>query len=287
LNPCKYSPLSRILVAKEEKLQSETIVQGVELARKTGERLILAVALVGLAEWVWRNHQFDKAEAYLKEAQTLDDQIGNKASRVSLLQGRVAHARNDYQQARLMYTKFIEQCDLIGEKRVKSYALQNLGILERDEGNFQPAQSYFEEALKIEKEIGVRTNIGIRFAVLGQIELLQGNLEGAKHKFNESLSIVKEVDDRNLISNPLLFFSNAHANLHPRITVRILGAIHAYYKNIINEPIDPLMTRESDNAIAQACQHLDESAFNAAWAEGEKMSLDEVLDLALKTLEEI
>ena len=55
----------------------------------------------------------------------------------------------------------------------------------------------------------------------------------------------------------------------------------------LNEPLGPLTKREADSAIVQARQHIDESTFNAAWAEGEKMSLDEVLDLALKTVEEM
>ena len=37
--------------------------------------------------------------------------------------------------------------------------------------------------------------------------------------------------------------------------------------------------------MIKARQHLSESALNAAVAKGEKMTLDEALDLALKTLE--
>ena len=69
--------------------------------------------------------------------------------------------------------------------------------------------------------------------------------------------------------------------------MRVQGALHAYFKNKLNELIGPLTKRESDSAIAQARQRLDESAFNAAWAEGKKMTIDEALDLALKTVEEI
>jgi len=281
-----HGQLSVILVAKGEKSQGETIVQDLELARKAGERLNLAEVLKWQSFWAWTNNQIDKAEAYVKEAQTLYDQIGHTASSGSLVQGLIAHIRNDYQQARIMYTKSKEQFELHGEKYRKSYALQDLGALARDEGDFQLAKSYVEEALKIVNEVGVRTRIGYQLALLGQIEYLQGNLEGSKRKFNESLCIVKEIDDLYSKSDSLLIFSNAYAILQPPIAVRILGAVQAYYRNI-KDPIHPLRKRDSDSAIAQARQHLDESAFNAAWAEGEKMSLDEALDLALKTLEEM
>jgi len=283
------SQLSHILVEKGEKSQSEIIAQVLELARKAGDRLMLAEVLGKWAAiwWAFRNHQFTEAEAYLKEAETLYDQIGFKGSWISGTRGVLAHWRNDYQQARFMYKKLKDQLELIGEKDEKSWAVQMLGFLARDEGDLGQAHSYVEEALKIAKEVGVRTRIGFQLALLGQIEFLQGNLEGSKRKFNESLSIVKEIDDHYSKRETLLFFSNTYANLQPQSVMRVLGAIHVYYKNKLNQPIGPFMTRESDSAIAQARQRLDESAFNAAWAEGEKMSLDEAVDLALKTLEEL
>ena len=283
------SQLSNILVEKGGKSQSEIIAQVLELARRAGDRLVLAEVLGKWAAiwWAFRNHQFTEAEAYLKEAEKLYDQIGFKGSWISGTRGVLAHWRNDYQQARFMYKKFKDQLELIGEKDEKSWAVQMLGFLARDEGDLGQAHSYVEEALKIAKEVGVRTTIGFRLALLGQIEFLQGNLEGSKRKFNESLSIVKEIDDHYSKRETLLFFSNAYANLQPQSVMRVLGAIHVYYKNKLNQPIGPFMTRESDNAIAQARQRLDESAFNAAWAEGAKMSLDEALDLALNTLAEM
>jgi hypothetical protein len=63
--------------------------------------------------------------------------------------------------------------------------------------------------------------------------------------------------------------------------------LHAYYKNQLEEQIPPLMEREVNNVAAQARRHLDESPFNLVWAIGAKMTRDEGLDLALKTLDEI
>ena len=275
--------LSDVLV----KSRSESFAQELELARKAGERLNLAHALDNQAFWAWRNHQFDEAEAHLKEAEMLYDQIGYMASRVSHLQGLIAHYHTDFQQARLMYLKSKEQFELLGEKLQKSFALQFLAILARDEGNLQQAQTYVEEALKIAKEVGYRDIIGWRLALLGNIEFLHGNLESAKRNFKESLSIAKEVEERHPRCYTLFLFSNSYANLQPQIAMRVQGALHAYFKNKLNELIGPLTKRESDSAIAQARQRLDESAFNAAWAEGKKMTIDEALDLALKTVEEI
>jgi len=278
--------LSNILFATGEKSPGETLVQYLKLARRIGERLILAVALSDLANWEWRNQEFDEAQAHLREYAMICDQLGMRAQWFPLTYAWIAHCRGDLQHARLMYTKCLEQMELIGDSR-KSNALQYLGILERDEGNYQQAQSYLQEALEVARQDRNRTRIGIRLALLGQIEFLQGNLENPKHNFREGLSSLKMAKGRYSKSNPLLIFANTYADIHPQVVARILGAIHSYYDNIIKEPIDPLMLRESDKAIAQARQHLDESTFNNAWTQGEKMSLDEVIDLALNVVEEM
>ena len=278
---------SGILITTGEISQSEALARDLELARKAGERLNLATVLDDYAFWALSNHQMDDAEAHLTEAETLRDLIGFKANMSFQYRGMIAHLSNDFQQARLMYTKLIEQCELIGEKNTQSLSILYLGILARDEGDLQQAQSCIQQSLKIAKEVGSREDVGIRLARLGQIEIPLGNLKGAKQNFSESLSIAKEVEMRYSKSVSLLIFSNSYANLYPQIAMRLLGAVRAYYKNKIDELIDPLLTRESDSAIAQARERLDDSAFNAAWTDGEKISLDEALDLALKTLEEM
>jgi predicted ATPase/class 3 adenylate cyclase len=275
------------LIITREISQSEALARDLELARRAGERLNLAIVLDDYAFWALSNHQMDDAQAHLTEAETLRDQIGFKANMSFQYRGMMAHLSNDFQQARLMYTKLIEQCDLIGEKNTQSLSILYLGILARDEGDLQQAQTYVEGALKIAKEVGESYSIGIRLATLGQIDFLRGNLEGSKRKFDESLSFANEVNNRDLTSDIMIVFSNSYMNLQPQIAVRLLGAVYVCIKNKVIEQRNPFFQRESDSAIAQARQHLDESAFNAAWAEGEKMSLDEALDLALKTLEEM
>ncbi len=270
------------LVQMGQKSLAETIPPDLQLARRVGERLHLASALYRQAMWEWENHQIDNAEVHLKESEMLCDQIGTTNSLASFLQALIAHYyKNDYQQARIMYTKSQAQSELIGGKNAKALVLVNLGILARDEGELQQAQSYIEEALNIARLAGTRSSIGFRLALLAQIEFLQGTLDRSKYNFRESLLIAKQVEN----SGPLFIFSNSYANMAPQIAVRVLGAAHAYSQKY-DEPLDPFFVRDANNTIAQTRHHLDESTFNAAWAEGEKLSLAQALDLALKVVEE-
>ena len=121
--------------------------------------------------------------------------------------------------------------------------------------------------------------MGETLTLLGQIHFLQGNFEDANRKFHEGLAMIRHADDRLVKSNVLLYLCNAYSRLKPQSTMQILGMLHNYY------PINPLMKRESDSAIAQAREHLDEAAFLRAWAKGKEMTIEEAFDLALTTME--
>jgi predicted ATPase/DNA-binding XRE family transcriptional regulator len=282
-----YRWLSHILVRKGEMSRNEKNKKDLELARKSGERLLLADILLNQATWAWNDRQFDKAEADLQESEILNMQIGYKGGMGAFHQAVLAHYKNDYQQAKIMYEKVREQYDLIGEKGIKSLAIVNLGMVAREEGDYPRAQSYIEEALKIAQEIGSSHIIGYRLALLGEIQFLQGDIEGTKQNFKKGLLIGRElVDERYTISGTLVIFSNSFMDVQPQNAVRVTGAAHAYLQKF-DEPLESFFLRNSDRAVAQARQHLDEFAFNEAWSEGEKMTINEAYDLALKTVEEL
>jgi hypothetical protein len=73
----------------------------------------------------------------------------------------------------------------------------------------------------------------------------------------------------------------------PERSARILGVINSSEEEYDIVPVDPIRRRYCIQAEDQARESLGDSAFETAFAEGKKMSLDEALDLALKTVEEM
>ena len=72
----------------------------------------------------------------------------------------------------------------------------------------------------------------------------------------------------------------------PESSAQLLGVIDNYEK----EDYFPFAAKDKRYCIraeAHACKMLGNTAFESAFAEGQKMSLDEGLDLALKTVEEM
>jgi hypothetical protein len=84
----------------------------------------------------------------------------------------------------------------------------------------------------------------------------------------------------------LLWVLNLLHNQRPENSARLLGALANFEKETAR-PFRPLWQRYYDRAEAHTSKVLGDAAFESAFAEGHMMSLDEALELARKTVEEM
>jgi tetratricopeptide (TPR) repeat protein len=279
--------ISRAHLLKDEQNWSEVIARNMGMARKTGERLLTARILSEAFIYAWTNNRLAEANAYLEEADRLNQQVGFKFS-LSNLYGMIAHARKDYSRARELYIEAIETMELMGEKSTKGIALEYLGLIAKDEGNHLEAQTCVEQAVAIAREVGWKATIVYRLGLLGHIHFLRGNPEDAKRCFRESLVIGKSIHHFRHVAISLIYICSYLAGPAPRLATQILSAIHAYEvkeKSVLAR--DPFGKADFEEALARARQALGESAFQAAWAEGKSLGIEEACGLALKMLDEM
>ena len=262
---------------------TEEFTRGLEAARTAGDRWLLSQFLfygaVGKLD-----HDQDEAEAYLREMTSLDGQL-RSSSLTPLLEGVIAHSRNDLKAARVLYLKFQEEQKLLGERNARSYSLQFLVGLERDAENFELARSYAEEALGIAQEMGDKGRIGVQLAWLAHIEFFQEDLMAARRDLRAGLAMLRETEVPVQRPAPLLVSAWFLADENPRLAICLLGAVQASHED--GAPLDVIARKDFDYVISQAGRHMDETEFAAAWSEGKSITLDEALDLAIKALDEM
>jgi len=70
-------------------------------------------------------------------------------------------------------------------------------------------------------------------------------------------------------------------------SAHLLGAIYNTEKDPYLPPISPLHRGNYERAEENLRAALGDEAFESAFAQGQKLSLDEALDLVLKSLEEV
>ncbi|HSL45836.1 MAG TPA: tetratricopeptide repeat protein [Anaerolineales bacterium] len=282
-----YNILNSIRIRQDDLRRSEenSFMQAVEFARSAGERSNLAEALLNYSRWLLVFNRADEAQTCVEEADHYLEQIGSSLGSTYQLFAEVALWNDDYPEARWFYTEAQARFILLGEKNQRSSVLEDLGHLEMDQGNLAQAQTYLTEALQTAREIEKRASIAPRLVRLGITFFLQGKIEECKPYFQEAIPLAKGLRSFRKINILILIIHYLQVR-ETQDVANILGAIdHAQREN--ERPIDPLWKRYYDGILTRARDIFGEVQFQSAFMEGQKMSLDEALDLAFKIVEDI
>jgi predicted ATPase/DNA-binding XRE family transcriptional regulator len=281
-----FQTLGSFLTAPAKSKYSDLLLRSLELARKAGERLTLADALSEYADWLYRDNRVNEAMEYLKEAERLYGQIGVANISMNLfLVAEIAWSKGDYQKARSLYMSLEQHLSLLGIKFIRSRCIGMLGSLAMDEGDLDQARVYLEEALILQREFGSKPGVAIYLAELSNLFYLQGKLTEFKQNFRDSVALKNSLGkiDRAIL---LMIIHRSLYSQKPQSAACLMGVVDTYERES-EFPLKPLEKRYWDRAEAHGCRILGDAAFEAAFADGQEMSLDEGLDLALNVVEEM
>lgn len=278
--------LSELLAAQTKRRLHDRFLESLVLARKVGERVVLSDVLAHYAVWLFTRNRLDEARACAEEADRLCNQLGiRRPGERSFVLAAIAWLEGDTIKARSIYMKMQERCNLLGEKHYRSISLSQLGLLAIEEGDLNQAQAYLEQGLLLSHEVGSQVYSAMRLLELSIIFHVKGNLEAFRQKAREALSLRNHF----LEGHKVLILEIILGSLYvekPESSVRILGAIDSSGTASDLVPAEPITRIFCARAEAHARDVLGESAFEALFTEGQKMSLDDGLDLALKIVEE-
>jgi non-specific serine/threonine protein kinase len=274
-------------LARQEKLSFHKIcLKYLELARKAGERSILADALTNYADWLFRIGQVGEAKKYAEESNLLYKQLGaNIAHANSSLFADIAWSNGDYEKARLLLMDLEQRLRLLGDQHFRWNCIGKLGILAIEEGNLEQAQICLEEGLMHEREVGLIPGVAFYLNELGNLFYLQGNHERFKQSVRESFSLKNYLDEYHK-DHLLMATLGWLYPQKPERSANLIGII-ANFEQENNFPVKAYQKRYLDRAETCARKALGDVAFESAFAKGQKMTLDEALNLVLKTVEEM
>jgi predicted ATPase/DNA-binding XRE family transcriptional regulator len=276
-----------VVLARDGKVKFRDLhLKSLELARKAGERLALAEALLSYANWLLRDNRLDEAREHAEEANRLYKQIDPTHSRKNFyVLARIAWVDGDYQKAKSFYKEMLDHVSLLGQRIWTYVCLANLGLLAMEEQDLSGGQAYLEHALVIAREVGLKYFIAEALANLGNLSYLQGNYEGFKQNFTESLSLKNYLTKWHKAAILAIIVGSLYFQ-KPENSTQLLRVIDDFEKED-EFPLTAIDKRYWIRAEAHTRKVLGDAAFEVAFAEGQEMSLDEGLDLTLKMVEEM
>jgi tetratricopeptide (TPR) repeat protein len=218
--------------------------EGVDVARESGDRWHLAIAL---------------------------NLLGN----ICLYEGDVARTRALAEEG-LAVSR--EQ----GNETFTAFSIFLLGFLALLASDLERAEALLEESTAVWRRLGNRQFFANALVRLGEVKLRQGRLDAARAHYAESLACAAEMRFMVTIIRCLYGLAGVWAARgEVGRAARLLGATEAHVK-AMQVAMPPSERAAVDRHVAALRAGMGEEAFEAAYTEGGRMSLDETLAFAVE-----
>ena len=236
-----------------------------------------------LADLISMQGDYQRAIALEEEALALcppEDKLGMGAILNGL--GNMVLAQGNYDRAEALYEQSLALRREVGHATAIADSLHNLGEAARYQDNYGQAKAMFEESLKLYREIGDQDGAVSAIYNLGEVERAQGDHRRARTLYQQSLVLAQELQGNFGMMLSLEGLAGvAGAQGEAGRTARLFGAVEVL-RETLGTPRRPADSHEHECIIADARIHLDEGAWQQAWAEGRAMSLEQAVAYALE-----
>jgi predicted ATPase/DNA-binding XRE family transcriptional regulator len=259
------------------------------LARTSGDRHRITGALISSAYDLFLESQLEEAEALLDEAEQLSARIGSAHQKYMALEVhyQISLVRGDFEKAKEDCDLCIEHFHQVGEKNMESVFLIVRALISELEDDIQSAVKFGRKSLDVARGAESTVNITIIFIILGRLEYQLGNIRSAYQLVREGLEALKEVMEfRESVVSAFCHLGGFLVEQDAKSAVQILAKSESLVQALVF-PRDPTVDlNHFDRFLATAREKLSEAEFTAAWEAGLKMSDEEAVELALKTVKE-
>jgi tetratricopeptide (TPR) repeat protein len=152
------------------------------------------------------------------------------------------------------------------------------------QGEYERARALYEESLALFRELGDKRSVAIPLVNLGLVAQAQGEYERVRALYEESLALSREVGDKPGIAHGLegLASTALEPGAAPAVGAwgaRLLGAADAL-RAAIGAPLPPTDQAPVERTVVSLRAALGDDAYEAAWAEGQALTLEEAVALA-------
>lgn len=249
-----------------------------DLARESGDKALLAFAL-----WHLNVPEPERATAFLEEALALARETKSPYVLPGILisLGERSVAAGDYSQAESYFQEAAELARGMYSPHAQAYSLLMSGSLAFLRGDMIRVRSDTNMGLQLAGELEHNFYIAHFVETLGRVELIDGDIVGARTHFRQCLTILQDSGTRRCMAHGLEGWARvALAEGDPGRAARLLGALTADLKNLgLNlVPVEQVVYEQTLAAIEQK---LDAASFQVEWGAGEKLNLEQAIELAL------
>jgi tetratricopeptide (TPR) repeat protein len=226
--------------------------------------------------------EYSRARALTEEALAIRRELDSTAlvcelerlGRLACLQGDLATGRSYYEQA-------LQQAQAHNWTSDIARLEARLGRIAYYEGNLERAAALLQRSLPVFATGEAVLDLPYVLVEAGDVARVRGELEQAADYYRQSLTALAQREAVVGVAEPLEGLAKiAVAQGLPDRAARLLGAASALRERIA-APVAPVNRAEYEQSLAAARAVLDETAFDAAWAAGQALPLDQAIAEAM------
>ncbi len=263
---------------------SERLQASIEILRGLERKGELSAALYALGESLSIRGQRETARPILEEALALSREINHTNLPMILTYlGIIAREEGDYVGARARMEEALESARSFGSESFESVALNSLGDLARLEGDYEKAGRLYDQLMsKPLRNVALFTRPG-QLHNQAYVAHHFGDDARAIRQFKDAIDMYRDMGDPRGIAECVAGIAVLEAEPAPERATRLLAAAMATVESM-GSRLSSSNQGEYDRALAAIHARLDESAFNAAWEEGTRMTLDEAVECGTREI---
>jgi predicted ATPase/class 3 adenylate cyclase/DNA-binding XRE family transcriptional regulator len=259
------------------------LAEGLAIWQELGDQSGIGHTLYIMGAAAADQGEYLSASALLEQSLELHRQLEDKWSVATVLGklGIVARCQGDFAEARSRYEESLALYREVENKGSTAVALGNLGLLAQDQDGPARAMALCEESLALWRELDDLWGVAWALNVLGHIAQRQGDSGRAGALLRESLALIWQRRDRAGVAWCLEGLAIvAQAQGQAQQAARLFSAAQAL-REVICVPLPPVDRADYEGSVTQARTHMGEAAFEAAWAAGQAMPLEQAIAYAL------
>ncbi len=251
------------------------VSQGLGMRRRAGT----ALANLGLA-WLELGDN-TRAQTALEQALQIAYEVGDRRFAAQQVNGlaSVALALGDRERARKLHEESFDLNRELGDIVGEALSLHGLGEVARVDGRFDDAIFALEQSLAIWRETQHSQGIVLSMLSLGLVARATGDVVLAKERLIEAASGSTSVGRTDVTIRCVEALAGLLVDGNPQRAVVMLGAAAASREQT-GSTLDSFDAAEIEGDLDRARSTLGVSAFDAAWVEGLRTSVDDALAIA-------
>jgi serine/threonine-protein kinase PknK len=227
----------------------------------------------------------ENGKIYHRDALVLYRAMGDEAGTARALVGLSLHALaspGECKEGIGLCEEGLELFRKLGDKRGICEALIPLGELARLDGDYERADRAYREAMDLFREEGSRLWEALALANRSYVAYQRGDYEQAEAIMLEVIAVFQELEYTRCIPVALSMLAGpVAAQRNPGKAAKLLGAAEALQETL-GHRITAGDLFEIERYVAAVREQLDEATFDAVWAEGRAMSLEQAISYALE-----